>query len=328
MKIALISTLSALALLAPAAPATAKPAAPPKAPPKVLAGPSGTTVDEKTPITFRIKAHAADEKVGRWAVFISGGNDEAIELVPRRGKPSVYERTVVLHNDKVYAAEARADDPFDFRRPRESGRIFPGTVTWRVAFYLTRKPSFKGVAGTRTATKAFDYAPTFEQRKHVNEPSLPRAKSTAIVPPKSIGGVKLGMSRRAVLGLWGAPFLSDESLFDRTDDWGLRGPDQDGQPATTGDVAEIDYDQDSVALVDLIRPDQGSRGLEGWKTSKGIGLGSTRAELLSAYPNIEQGDNDEETGDEIFMIEDGKKEIIFVLDSQHRVTQIELRSIA
>ena len=58
MKIALISTLSALALLAPAAPATAKPAVPPKAPPKVLAGPSGTTVDEKTPITFRIKAHA------------------------------------------------------------------------------------------------------------------------------------------------------------------------------------------------------------------------------------------------------------------------------
>jgi hypothetical protein len=314
---------AALAITAAGVNAVAAQAAAPSAPPTVEAAPSGT-VTEKTRITFRIKASAEDEQFGHWAAVLDSGNLGVVELKPTAAHPSVYERTIRIHNDRVFAAQAEAGDPPDFAAPEATARLFPPRVKWRVAFYPASKPSERGDARTRTPTRTLKFEPTFENREHVNKAGLPSFKTKLIVPNKSFAGISLGNRRRSVLNLFGSPFTSDESLFDRTDEYS-RGSVEDQKRHYTGDDLEIEYDQESVALIAINRPSKDPGGLGKLKTKKGIGLGSTRAALLRAYPNIQQNDDDEETGNESFSFVHGLRETYFALDGEHRVAAVGMR---
>jgi hypothetical protein len=307
-----------LAVVACAGPAHASV---PTVPPEVTAAPSGT-VNEKTPITFTIKANPDDAADGHWAVLISAGNDEVLALRQSPYDASVYTRTIKLHNQRVYAGVRPKDDKVDFDAPLTASRMFPGDVTWRVAFFRNDKPSYRGEKNTRTATETFTLEHTFDERFHVNKPRLPRAAPHLIRPNRSIGGVKLGMSRRAVLKLWGNPFYSDEQMFERTDDWS-RGTVSGGRPEFEGDYAEIYFDQDQVFTVGIVGSGE---GLREWHTPKGIRLGSTPREVRKAYPNAQNFEN-EDNSLSVDMFLEGKDGRNTVFGFSHRrLNQIELRA--
>lgn len=310
----LLATLllsAALLLLAGVATAAAQA---PGAPPEVLSAPAGT-VDETTAVTFRIRAAAGDQQAGTWAVLLKSGNDGAVELKPTAGDPAVYERTFRLRLEKVFAAQRDSDFTFDFAAPETTAQLFPGTVTWRAVFFPAGEHSRSGDEATQTAEQTFEYKPTFESRHEDGEPALPHPRSRLIVPNSSIAGVRPGFSRSQVLKRWGAPSESDESLFERSDVWS----------AGRDDVG-VEYDQDEVGLIYIHRPRSHGGGLSGWKTSRGIGLGSSRRALLRAYPRARLSDEEDETL-EVYTVRRKGLSTVFDLDHRtHRIKQIALHN--
>ena len=299
-------------------------AQPPAAPPEVLVAPAGT-VDETTALTFRVRASAADQQHGRWAAVLKAGNDGAAELRPTAADPSVYERTFRLRNEKAFAGQRDSDYTFDFSLPETTAELFPGTVTWTVAFFPDGDHSRTGDPATQTAEQSFEYKPTFESRHEVGKPSLPRARSRLIVPNRSIGGVRPGFSRKQVLKRWGAPFVTDESLYERDDYWS-EGRVKNGRPVARGDDVGITYDQDEVSLIYLHRPRAHPGGLSGWKTSRGIGLGSSRRAFRRAYPGAKLSDEEDETL-EVYTLRKNGVSTIFDFDHRtHRIKQIALHN--
>jgi hypothetical protein len=268
--------LAAALALTTAAPALAQA-------PEIITAPSGKTT-EKTPITFRIRAAASDASTGHWAVTLDAGNFEQLELRPSPGDPAVYERTVKLKNDPVFAAQPNNDEIPDFDAPTVSARLFPDEVAWRIAFFPDAKPSRAGDAATRTPKAKFEYAHTYDRRDFTNKPGLPSFPTPKIVPNESLGGVALADRRKHVTKVWGDPFFATDFFFDREEVWG-RGTVENGEPHVRGASASVDYDQDSAAVIAIFG--SGKRGLGKLRTAKGIRLGSTRRELTKAYPRAE-----------------------------------------
>jgi len=115
--------------------------------------------------------------------------------------------------------------------------------------------------------------------------TLPKFKDTTIVLGKSIGGVKLGASAAAVKKAWGsagAQFGQTSRLFRVKGD--TNGTSGEGAVAYTGN---------KVSSVSLTAP-VGAKGriykapFTTPRTSKGIGLGSSVAKLLKAYPKVKE----------------------------------------
>jgi hypothetical protein len=314
MQIARFALLALLAVLALAAPASA-------AAPAILVGPAGT-VDEKTPVTFRIQAAAGDQQRGHWAVSISSGNDAVLELKPTASDPSVYERTIRLHNDAVYAG-TRSDGTVDFSLPRVPDRIFPGTVEWSAVFFPDGERSATGDDQTRTATQSFEFDANTDRRTRVYKPHLPSAESHMIVPNRSIGGIRVNFTRKQVLKRWGRPFYSEDQFFDRTDDWG-RGTVSNGGARLHGDYAEVYFDQDIAKTIEIDRIGDRPRAFSSWRTSKGIRFGSSLRAVEKAYPRVES--LEDEDGNFTGVMLGGKTtETIFAFDSHRRLDFVELR---
>jgi hypothetical protein len=109
---------------------------------------------------------------------------------------------------------------------------------------------------------------------------LPRAHSTRIVPGKSIGGVKLDMTKAQALGKWGAPTKCQLS----TCDW--QGP----GPAGQNERAILSFVQGKIVQITIYASFRGNNQryhpgtLSNWSTSKGIHLGSPKKKVPKAYP--------------------------------------------
>jgi hypothetical protein len=121
--------------------------------------------------------------------------------------------------------------------------------------------------------------------------SLPRFHSTLIVPGRSAGGVSLGESAAKAIKAWGgnSSCVPGPALLSCT--WGS---DNNGSTGT----AELDFVRGKVNYIDLTLgdTDQGvaiHRGaLMKLKTKKGIGMGSSDAQLLKAYGASQVGSNE------------------------------------
>jgi hypothetical protein len=121
--------------------------------------------------------------------------------------------------------------------------------------------------------------------------TLPRAKSTLIVPSRSIAGLKLGSTPAQTKRAWGGKTCEFAC--------GYEGPKPAGGSAP---FANILLEKEGASLkVWLIaigvgyKPGPGSATvpafngpLSRWKTSKGIGLGSTVGEVEAAYPKAKK----------------------------------------
>jgi hypothetical protein len=255
-------------------------------------------------------------------VLVEGGNSEVVELVPTDA-PDVYERTILLRSQKVFAGVRTNDDTIDFALPDVTSRIFPGTITWSVVFFPASQHSTTGDSRTKTPDQTFEYKPTFGQRQQVHSPRVLRPISRKVTPNKSIAGIALGDARKKVLKQWKLPFVSDESLFDRTDTWS-EGSIVKGDPRFVGDQADVEYDQDQVDLIELYRPRKNPGGLKALRTSKGIRLGSTRKAVVRAYPRAEVFEQEE--GPQLDLILQGRGvETVFGFDRKRRLNHILMR---
>lgn len=115
--------------------------------------------------------------------------------------------------------------------------------------------------------------------------TLPKFKDKTIVFGKSLGGVKLGSSPAAVKKAWG----SAGALFGETSRLFRVKGDTNG---TSGEGA-VAYTGNKVSSISLTAP-IGAKGrtfkppFTTPRTSKRIGLGSTVAQLLKAYPKVKE----------------------------------------
>ena len=149
--------------------------------------------------------------------------------------------------------------------------------------------------------------------------ATPKLKNTLIVPNKSVGALKLGMSPTAAKAAWGA----GDCLASGLCQFGTR-------PTTSAGYASYSVTTltagtpKSVLLIQLEAGPFGkpkrnySTPLARFKTSKGIGLGSTKAALLRAYPHMisEQANSyiirQSETVVTIFGLEAGRVDLIAI----------------
>jgi hypothetical protein len=108
---------------------------------------------------------------------------------------------------------------------------------------------------------------------------LPHPKRTAIVPGTSIGGVKLGMTQAQVFHVWGsAPCGAGVCTW-----WGSGNRSHAERATVTFYAAhaiQIDINAGTTGTNEKFRAGQLSK----WKTSKHIGLGSTKQAVKRAYP--------------------------------------------
>jgi hypothetical protein len=129
----------------------------------------------------------------------------------------------------------------------------------------------------------------------VADANLPRANSTKIVPGKSIGGVKLDMTRAQALGQWGRPDKCTGNFCE----W--LGP---GKAGFT-ERATMSFHQGKVILI-VIQAARRANGrfkpgkLSDWETKKGIHLGSPKAKVPRAYPAAEPNTGDAVNGFDLF----------------------------
>ncbi|HEY1833786.1 MAG TPA: hypothetical protein VGG08_05060 [Solirubrobacteraceae bacterium] len=121
----------------------------------------------------------------------------------------------------------------------------------------------------------------------ISAASLPSTHSTSIVPSKSIGGVKLGMSLAQATKAWGKGGTCSEA-----------GCQYQSKSGGFADFSLIRKTETSQPVVGIIVIETGTVGttskrnyntpLARWKTSSGIGLGSTVKQLRHAYPQAKK----------------------------------------
>lgn len=123
---------------------------------------------------------------------------------------------------------------------------------------------------------------------------LPKAKTTLIVPGKSIGGVALGANAKSVEMAWGKPKAKCEfqCLYE--------GPRKGGGSAATASVGLEEKSKGRPPKVWIINLNAGSKlvhkelkpdfdtPIANFKTSKGIGIGSSLGELKHAYHGLKK----------------------------------------
>lgn len=123
--------------------------------------------------------------------------------------------------------------------------------------------------------------------------ALPKASTTLIVPGKSIGGVALGADAKSVQKAWGkAKECVEACVYEG-------GKNGDETPATAGAVLEEPAGGGALTVGRIfietgerrvgkeIEPDLDTL-LSEFKTSKGIGLGSSIGEVQRAYPSAKK----------------------------------------
>ncbi len=129
---------------------------------------------------------------------------------------------------------------------------------------------------------------------------LPAPKTALIVPGKSIGGVSLNMSEAKAKAAWGSgakctksPGFADSPSSDLCD-WRDK-----GDPSYAA-VAHISFQGGKVYLISIItarttdprtsKPT--GRQFSGWKTAKGIAIGSKSAAVGKAYPAAKKNNSE------------------------------------
>ena len=112
---------------------------------------------------------------------------------------------------------------------------------------------------------------------------LPTPPSKAIVPGKSIGGVRIGMTVRSALAHWGAGSHCTAATIRRSCTWtgsGAQGT-VSFNVGFTGKVRSITIAAGHNETTQIYKGP-----LQGWKTSRGIHLGSSAASVVKAYPKV------------------------------------------
>jgi hypothetical protein len=124
---------------------------------------------------------------------------------------------------------------------------------------------------------------------------LPKTKNTKIVPGQSIGGVKLDMTKKQVIGKWGKT-TCDQS----TCTW--EGPGTPGK----NERAVVSFVKGKVVQIAISSATKGSNLkfkpgiLSKWKTSKGISLGSPKSKVPKAYPAAQANNGEAVQGYDLF----------------------------
>lgn len=128
----------------------------------------------------------------------------------------------------------------------------------------------------------------------IAQAALPRTSNTLIVPAHSLGGVTLGSNAKAVTKAWGKNGACEEfrCLYEGAAPAGgtasvasvlLETPGSGGAPKVTTVFVNIgDKRVGSELKPNFVTP------LTRFKTSKGIGLGSTATELKHAYKGLKK----------------------------------------
>lgn len=160
--------------------------------------------------------------------------------------------------------------------------------------------------------------------------ALPKPKTTLIVPGKSLAGVPLGGTATKVQKEWGP---SKECEFQCTYEGGKNGDETAAhagvllqQPASgkgPAKVWQIYINVGSKTVGNEAKPDFNTP-LTAYKTSKGIGLGSTIGEVQRAYPSAKKIAS---PGVTVFEVK-GEKEIVTIFDCNGatKVTAIAVES--
>ncbi|HEX4438067.1 MAG TPA: hypothetical protein VH061_14875 [Solirubrobacteraceae bacterium] len=117
--------------------------------------------------------------------------------------------------------------------------------------------------------------------------ATPKLKNTLIVPNKSVGALKLGMSATAAKAAWGAGKCETSGLCQ----FGARPTPSAGYAAYAVNTLTAGTAKTVLTITleagPFGKPKRNySTPLARFKTSKGIGLGSTKAALLRAYPHM------------------------------------------
>ena len=126
---------------------------------------------------------------------------------------------------------------------------------------------------------------------------LPKPKTTAIKPGKSIAGVKLDMTRAQAFAAWGSTRCVAPTLCE----W--HGPGKPGQQEVAsislvnGKVVQITI---KAAVVGTATQSVRLGPLARWKTSKGIALGSKRSAVARAYPTARPNTGEAVNGYDLF----------------------------
>jgi hypothetical protein len=122
--------------------------------------------------------------------------------------------------------------------------------------------------------------------------SLPHAKSTLIVPEKSLAGVKLNSSIAAAASAWGKGGSCSASGCEYGNSSGSLGTANflAAKRSETGPVLVVEISISVGRTGTSLKPNFNTP-LARYETASGIGLGSTVKELKHAYPHIttEQG---------------------------------------
>ena len=140
---------------------------------------------------------------------------------------------------------------------------------------------------------------------------LPRPASTAILPGRSIGGVSIGMSARRALAAWGPGGHCTAPSGRRSCTWlGAR-----LQGTASFDVGAGGTVRSIVIAAGHNERSQIYKGpLQGWKTSRGIHLGSSAAAVVKAYPKAHSSPSGPQLGS-------GSRSTIFT-KSARRISEI------
>src|SRR4051812_38937991 len=124
---------------------------------------------------------------------------------------------------------------------------------------------------------------------------LPRTGNQAIKPGTSIAGVKLDMTKKQVFGKWGKT-TCDSSVCT----W--EGPGTRGK----NERAIVSFVGGKVVQISISSATRGNDlkfkpgVLSGWKTSKGISLGSPKAKVKKAYPKAQANGGEAVNGYDLF----------------------------
>ncbi len=157
--------------------------------------------------------------------------------------------------------------------------------------------------------------------------ALPKTTSDLIVPAHSIGGVSLGASARAVTKAWGKDDACEyQCLYEGTAGksetpsraGALLEKSASGAPKVWGAYISVGENMEgSTARPIFTTP------LTKFKTSKGIGLGSTAAELKRAYPAAKK----DQAGLSSYALKGPRESAtIFTLAADHRIIEIAISS--